>query len=217
MLSFSTMRRTSLADGRSFKSSNSHTIGHTKSKFWAEKMPSLQHWRLHFVMKSDLMLKTQNLGAEKEFFWLGSSDLVFWKVTERLANWGDLIICIHKKGDRRECTSGAPLSLASLEKWKCVEKRCPEIIERKQENTQCGFRSGLGTTYQIFTPKQSFEKSWQYNVDVYTSFIDLEKARPGSWGKAVGNVTGVRRWRPPVTSREVIAFLLWSLFPWRQG
>jgi len=59
---------------------------------------------------------------------------------------------------------------------KCLEKRCREIIEPKLNNTQCDFGAGHGTTAQIFTLQQIFEKSWEYAKNVYTCFVDLEKA-----------------------------------------
>ena len=40
----------------------------------------------------------------------------------------------------------------------------------------CGLRPGRSTTDQIFTLQQIFEKSWEYAKDVYTCFVDLEKA-----------------------------------------
>jgi len=59
---------------------------------------------------------------------------------------------------------------------KCLGKWCREIIEPKLNDTQCGFHPGRSTTDQIFTLKQIFKKSWEYAKDVYTCFIDLEKA-----------------------------------------
>ena len=59
---------------------------------------------------------------------------------------------------------------------KCLEKTCHEIIEPKLNDTQCGLRPGRSTTDQIFTLQQIFEKSWEHAKDVYTCFVDLEKA-----------------------------------------
>ena len=59
---------------------------------------------------------------------------------------------------------------------KCLEKTCHEIIEPKLSDTHCGLRPGRSTTDQIFTLQQIFEKSWEYTKDVYTCFVDLEKA-----------------------------------------
>ena len=49
-------------------------------------------------------------------------------------------------------------------------------MESKLENGQCGFCPGRSTTGQIFTLKQIFEKSWEYNKDLFACFVDLEKA-----------------------------------------
>ena len=38
------------------------------------------------------------------------------------------------------------------------------------------FSSGRSTTDQIFTLKQTFEKSWEYGKDLFACFVDLEKA-----------------------------------------
>jgi len=59
---------------------------------------------------------------------------------------------------------------------KCLEKPCREIIEPKLNDTQCGLRPGRSTTNQIFTLQQIFEIPWEYAKDVYTCFVDLEKA-----------------------------------------
>ena len=70
---------------------------------------------------------------------------------------------------------------------KCLKKRCREIYEAKLNDTQCGFHPGRSTTDQIFTLNQIFKKSWEHAKDVYTCFIDLEKAydrvpREKLWG-----------------------------------
>ena len=49
-------------------------------------------------------------------------------------------------------------------------------MESKLEDGQCGFRPGRSTIDQIFTLKQIFEKSWEYGKDLFTCFVDLEKA-----------------------------------------
>ena len=51
-----------------------------------------------------------------------------------------------------------------------------EIVESKLEDGECGFCPGRSTTYQIFTLKQIFEKSWEYGLDLFACFVDLEKA-----------------------------------------
>ena len=59
---------------------------------------------------------------------------------------------------------------------KCLEKRCREIIEPKLNDTQSGFRLGRSTVDQIFTLQKTFEKSLKYAKNVYTCFVDLQKA-----------------------------------------
>jgi len=59
---------------------------------------------------------------------------------------------------------------------KCLEKRCRERNEPKLNDTQCGFHPGHSTADQNFTLQQILEKSWEYAKNVYTCFVDLEKA-----------------------------------------
>jgi len=56
---------------------------------------------------------------------------------------------------------------------KCLETKCPEIIDPKLEDTFYVFRS---TTDQIFTLLRIFEKSWEYAKVAFACFVGLEKA-----------------------------------------
>ena len=49
-------------------------------------------------------------------------------------------------------------------------------MEPKLEDGQCGFCPSRSNMNQIFTLKQIFEKSWEYGKDLFTCFVDLEKA-----------------------------------------
>ena len=49
-------------------------------------------------------------------------------------------------------------------------------MESKLEDGQFGFCRGLTTTDQIFTLKQIFEKSWEYEKDLFACFVDFETA-----------------------------------------
>ena len=88
---------------------------------------------------------------------------VAWKYGKTPINWQTgVIIPIFKKGDRTQCTNYRGISLLSLPGKvyaKCLERKCREIVESKLEDGQCGFRPGRSATYQIFTQKQTFEKS----------------------------------------------------------
>ena len=56
------------------------------------------------------------------------------------------------------------------------KKRCCEIIKPQLQNAQCRFCPGRSTMDQIFALQQVFEKFWEYAKEVYTCFVDLEKA-----------------------------------------
>ena len=90
-----------------------------------------------------------------------------------------MLIPIHKKGDKKKCTNYRGISLLSLPKKvyaKCLEKRCCEIVKPELQDTQCGFCPGRSTINWIFALQLVFEKSWEYAKEVYTCFVDLEKA-----------------------------------------
>ena len=74
---------------------------------------------------------------------------------------------------------------------KCLEKTCHEIIEPKLNDTQCGLRPGRSTTDQIFPLQQIFEKSWEYAKDIFTCFVDLEKA----YNRVPFQVTSLHKWK----------------------
>ena len=85
-----------------------------------------------------------------------------------------------KKGDRKECTNYREILLLSLPGKvyaKCHERKCPDIVERKLEDDQCGFRTGRSTTHQIFTLRLIFKKSWEYAKDVFACFVGSRKNR----------------------------------------
>ena len=92
--------------------------------------------------------------------WLTRVCQVAWKLGKTPRDWQTgVIIPIFKKGDRKQCTNYRGISLLSLP-WKvyakCLERKCREIEEMP----------GRSTTDQIFTPKQIFEKSWEYGKDL---------------------------------------------------
>jgi len=47
----------------------------------------------------------------------------------------------------------------------------------RNKSTKVGIRPGRRTTDQIFTLRQILGKSWEYAKNVFTCFVDLEKAR----------------------------------------
>ena len=98
-----------------------------------------------------------------------------WKLEKTPKDWQTcLIIPIYKKGDRKESTIYQGISLLSLPGKvyaKCLENKCRKIVESKLENGQRGFRSGHSTTDPIFTRKQIFEKSCEFEKDVFACLL----------------------------------------------
>jgi len=96
--------------------------------------------------------------------WLTRVGVKWYSVSEGHRKVGKLIVIIpiHRKGDRNECTNYWGISLLSLPGKvyaKCLAKRCCEIIEPKLGDTQCGFGRGRSTTEQISTLHHIFEKA----------------------------------------------------------
>ena len=50
------------------------------------------------------------------------------------------------------------------------------IVGPQIQDTQCGSGSGRGTTNQLFTLRQVFEKGWKLTRPIYIAIIDLDKA-----------------------------------------
>ena len=104
---------------------------------------------------------------------------VAWKFGKTPRDWQTGVnISIFKKGDRKQFTNYRGISLLSLKRKahaKRIERKCREIVESKLEDDLCVFCPGRSTTDQIFSPKQIFEKSWEYGKDLFVSFAGLEK------------------------------------------
>ena len=104
--------------------------------------------------------------------------LVAWKIDEVPKQW-QTMIPINKKGDKKKCTNYRDIFLLRFPVkvyTKCLEKRCRKIVEPQLQDTQCGFRPGRSTIDQTFALQQVFLKLSEYAQELYTCFIDLEKA-----------------------------------------
>ena len=112
--------------------------------------------------------------------WLTRVCRVAWRSGQAPADWQTgVVVPIFKKGDQRECSNYRGITLLSLPGKayaRVLERRCRKIAEPQIQERQCGFRAGRGTTDQLFTLHQVFEKSWEVAKPVYTAFVDLEKA-----------------------------------------
>ena len=98
------------------------------------------------------------------------------------------IVPLFKKGDKTERNNYRPISLLS-HSYKIIAKILQKRLELKEEailnEEQAGFRTGRGTTDQIFSFSQLTERMWERNKDVFCLFIDFEKAFDSVWRPAM--------------------------------
>ena len=103
-----------------------------------------------------------------------------WRDGSVPEEWGKAIICpVFKKGDKLDCANYRAISLLphiSKIYERILERRLRVIVEDKLAEWQHGFRPNRSTTDLIFALKILIEKSWEWNVDQYFAFLDLEKA-----------------------------------------
>lgn len=127
-------------------------------------------------IRPEMLKSLSNYGLH----WLTRICSVAWKSGKAPEDWQTgVVVPIFKKGDQRDCSNYRGITLLSLPGKvyaRVLERRCRQIVESKIQDSQCGFRAGRGTTDQLFTLRQVYEKAWEFGQSVYTSFIDLEKA-----------------------------------------
>ena len=91
-----------------------------------------------------------------------------------------LIIHLYKsKGDRRLCDNYRGISLFSVAGKifaRVIVNRLTTHLDSTLPESQCGFRSGRGTTDMLFAARQVQEKCREQNLDLYMVFLDLTKA-----------------------------------------
>ena len=121
----------------------------------------------------------KNMGDDG-IIWLSELISLLWNGHEPPEDWRrDLICPIYKKGNKTDCNNYRGISLMSHAfkvYERILESRLRGYVESKLGEWQNGFRPGRGTTDMIFSLKMIFEKSWEWNMDRYIAFIDLEKA-----------------------------------------
>jgi len=102
-----------------------------------------------------------------------------------------IIIPTHKKKDRLDCNNYRGISLLchcykvlTAILTKRLRQRTDEILSEEQ----AGFRSGRGTTDQIFTLQQIAEKYVEFGKDLYVCYIDFRKAFDSVWRDGLWSV-----------------------------
>ena len=96
---------------------------------------------------------------------------------------------LFKKGEKTVCDNHRGVTLlshAGKVYTRILERRLRGSVEGVLNDAQYGFRPGRGTTDAIFVVKMILEKSWEWGIDKFALFIDLEKAfdridRNGLW------------------------------------
>ena len=102
-------------------------------------------------------------------------------ITERIpSDWQKGVISpIYKKGEKTSCDNHRGITLLSHAGKiysRILENRLRDCVENVLDDSQFGFRPGRGTTDATFIVKLLLEKSWEWGIDKYVLFIDLEKA-----------------------------------------
>jgi len=110
----------------------------------------------------------------------GVKDVIrwIWKViskvwtTEKLPDdWKVAVVCpIHKKGDKQDCNNYRGKSLLNVV-YKifsnCILDRIKEKDDQIIGHYQGRFRTNRSTTDQIFIIRQLYQKSWEFDKDIY--------------------------------------------------
>ncbi|XP_025421560.1 uncharacterized protein LOC112691510 [Sipha flava] len=100
---------------------------------------------------------------------------------ERLPEeWNTALVCpIHKKNDPQICSNYRGIALLNVT-YKilayCLLDRIQPIAEEIIGDYQGGFKPNRSTTDQIFVIRQTLQKMWEFNKDVYILFVDFKKA-----------------------------------------
>jgi hypothetical protein len=118
--------------------------------------------------------------------------MLIWSKEELPHQWKEsIVVPIHKKGDKTECSNYRGMSLLSTS-YKIVSNiLLSTLIPYADEiigDHQCGFRRNRSTNDQIFYIRQILEKIWEYNGTVNQVFIDFKKAYDSVRREALYNI-----------------------------
>ena len=123
------------------------------------------------------MLKCSENDAVKQLHSLFNS---IWKDQCVPEDWKkSLIVQVPKKGDLTECDNYRGISLLSVPcKILCrlLIDRVKSGVDEMIRQEQAGFRSGRGTSEQIFALRNILEQCQEWQAPVYINFVDFSKA-----------------------------------------
>jgi hypothetical protein len=105
---------------------------------------------------------------------------LIWNKEELPHQWKETIVVpIHKKGYKTDCSNYQGISLLSTS-YKILSNillaRLTPYADEIMGDHKCGFRRNKSTTYQIFYIRQIAEIEFEYNDTVHQLFIDFKKA-----------------------------------------
>ena len=112
--------------------------------------------------------------------WLAKLFNMVWRVGKASYDWRNAVIVpIHKKGSKMDCTNYRRINLMSIVGKVfagVLNERVKVLTVDKLMDEQSGFRASRGSIDQIFTVKQIVEKAIEKNKKLYMAFVDLERA-----------------------------------------
>jgi hypothetical protein len=102
-----------------------------------------------------------------------------------------IVLPVHKKGDKTDCSNYRGISLLSTS-YKILSNillaRLPPYADEVIGDHQCGFRRNRSTTDQMFNIRQILDKNWDYNCTVHQLFINFKKAYHSVWREVLYNI-----------------------------
>jgi hypothetical protein len=102
-----------------------------------------------------------------------------------------IIVPVHKKGDKTDCSNYRWISLLSTSYKMLSNILLPRLSSYVYEiigDHQRGFRRSGSATDQIFCIRQILEKKWEYNETVYQLFVDFKKAYDSAGREVLYNI-----------------------------
>jgi hypothetical protein len=103
-----------------------------------------------------------------------------WKYEKVPSKWKQgLIIKLPKKGNLKECKNSRGITLLSVAGkmlGRIIIDRLRNGVDKRLRMEQAGYRSGRGTTEQVFVLRNILEQVNEWQATLYLGFVDFEKA-----------------------------------------